>query len=197
MSFHLTLVNSNQNCFYLFILLCSFLSLFSYHQLGIQEAVNNPELKLAVSIRLVALLEEIQSCCSGASMKISPILYKMFEPVYMTLSDLLEMFHNYQTVVVGIFSLLSETVYSIKNVTDNKISVVCINVIKTYCKHNGNRVSLESTAEKDNLEDLTLMLTLVSNFVSMSIFDTHGKPFYCCWLNITNFNLIFHFICRL
>lgn len=132
--------------------------------------------KSNVSIRLAYILDEIRACCSGASMALAPTIYKIFKQILDNLPDVLDLFHNFQSVVVSLFELLCEVVDKLKS-GGTSINDVCIRIIRIYVSHNGSRVSLESTAEEDSLEDLLLLLKLSQTFLNVAFFDSQGKRF--------------------
>lgn len=135
---------------------------------------NNYHAKSTVSVRLAYLLDEIQASCTGASETVAPIIYKIFEQIFMSLSEVLSLFHNFQLIVVAIFELLCVIVDKLKG-PDIKCNEICVRVVREYVKHNANRISAERTAEDDSLEDLLLLLRLASNFLNLALFDTQGK----------------------
>lgn len=135
---------------------------------------SNYHAKSTVSVRLAYLLDEIQASCMGASETVAPIIYKIFEPIFMNLSEVLKLFHNFQLIVVAIFELLCVIVDKLRG-PDIKCNEICVRVVREYVKHNANRISVERTAEDDSLEDLLLLLRLASNFLNLALFDTQGK----------------------
>lgn len=143
--------------------------------MGWQQEINDEQSKAMLTVSLAVVLDETRACCSGTSNKIANTIYKLFEPILITLPELLDMFHHHQTIVIAIFELLCEVIDKVRHVPENKLNQICIQSIQYYVKHNSNRISLESTAEEDSLDDLMLILSLSRNFLTIALFDTHGK----------------------
>lgn len=131
---------------------------------------HNDHAKSTVSLRLAYLLDEIRACCSGASASVSTAIYTIFQQILENLADVLDLFHNFQTVVVSIFELLCTAVERLRGY-GTQYNAICIRVVRVYVKHNANRVSLLSTAEEDSLEDLQLLLKLSKYFLQVALFD--------------------------
>lgn len=138
--------------------------------------------KSIVSVRLAYILDEIRAACSGASPDVAPIVYGIFETILLNLAKVLDLMHNFQTVVVAIFELLSVVVYKLKSGPGLKINAISTEVLNVYVKHNGNRISAERTAEEDSLEDLMLLLKLANNFLDIALFDTQSKFFFFIYI---------------
>lgn len=148
------------------------ISYSSFKNLEWQQAMNshNDHAKSTVSVRLAYLLDEIRACCSGASASVSTTIYTIFQQILENLADVLDLFHNFQTVVVSIFELLCTAVERLRG-HGTQYNSICIRVVRVYVKHNANRVSLESTAEEDSLDDLMLLLKLSKFFLQVALFD--------------------------
>lgn len=127
--------------------------------------------KSTVALQLCRLLEEIRACCAGASYHINKSIYAIFEPILTNLADVLDLFHNFQSIVVAIIELLCTVVDRLRGI-QTKLNDICIRVVRVYMRHNANRVSMvKSTAEEDSLEDLELLLKLAKNFLNAAMFD--------------------------
>lgn len=128
--------------------------------------------KSTVALQLCRLLDEIRACCAGATLHINKLIYSVFEPILNRLAEVLDLFHNFQSVVVAIIELLC-TVVDRQRGVETKLNDICIGVVHVYVRHNANRVSMvkSSTAEEDSLEDLELLLKLAKRFLIAAKFD--------------------------
>lgn len=131
--------------------------------------------KTQISMRVVSLLEEIRAAHNGASASCAQSVYEIFEPILCHLAELLDLFHNYNYVVIEIFQLLCAVVQNLSFLQTHKVYDICINVIRSYVKHNGARITLETTAEDESLEDLLLLLNLLNCLLSKNYFDIDGN----------------------
>lgn len=132
---------------------------------------NNDSEKSDVAVRLVSILEDIQSCNSGATAETAPAIYECFEPIIKRLAELLNAFINFQSIIVAVLELLCKVVQNLNYISTHSVYETCIGVIQTYVKHKGNCVSLEKTAEEDSLEDLLLLLKMLHHLMSKNFFD--------------------------
>lgn len=127
--------------------------------------------KSNVALRLCRLLDEIRACCAGASQLINKSIYAIFEPIFTNLSDVLNLFHNFQSIVVAIIELMCTIVERLRG-SESKLNDICIKVVRVYVRHNANRIAMvKASAEEDTLEDLELLLRLAKNFNTAASFD--------------------------
>lgn len=128
--------------------------------------------KSTVALQLSRLLDEIRACCAGATQQINKSIYAIFEPILHNLADVLDLFHNFQSVVVAIIELLCTIVERLRG-SETKLNAICIGVVRVYVRHNANRVSMvkSSSDDQDGLEDLELLLKLAKQFLNAAKFD--------------------------
>lgn len=130
--------------------------------------------KSQISMNLVRVLDDIRAAHAGATATSAQIVYDVFEPILHHLAQLLNLFHNYQTVVIEILQLLVQIVHNLTYLQPHKIYEICMTCIRTYVKHNSSRITSDITAEDDSLEDLMLLLNLINNMLSKNYFDIDG-----------------------
>lgn len=89
------------------------------------------------------------------------------------------MIYIFQIVVIAILKLFTNISQSLllllKKEMLPEFYTVCREIIQTYTSKNINRITLDSTAEEDSLEDLILLLRLMQHLLAKNmLFDT-GK----------------------
>lgn len=131
--------------------------------------------KAVVARSLDRILDEIKAANAGAMAASAQIIYDIFEPILYNLADLMNLFHNYQSVVVEILQLLYEVVQNLTCLQTHKVYEICMNCIRVYVKHNTSRITSEVTAEDDSLEDLMLLLNIINSMLSKNYFDIDGN----------------------
>ncbi|XP_031622473.1 exportin-4-like [Contarinia nasturtii] len=148
----------------------------SFNKLEWQQAMdNNHQIgKTQISMNVVALLENIRSSNNGASASCAQTVYEIFEPILYHLAELLDLFHNYNYVVVEIFQVLCSVVQNLSFLQSHKVYEMCMSCIRNYVKHN-NRVTSEVTAEDESMEDLMLLLNLLNALLSKNYFDVGNE----------------------
>lgn len=137
--------------------------------------------KSIVSHKLIRLLDEIRSCCAGTKRPSAKTAYSILEPVLRNLADVVDLFHNYQAVVVAVLELLCVTVDRLRS-TETRLNEICDGVVLAYVRHNASRFSLKAataaggpqatgTDDEDSLQDLELLLRLARTFLNACMFD--------------------------
>lgn len=74
---------------------------------------------------------------SGATASSAQTVYAIFEPILCHLPQLLDLFHNYNYVVVEIFQVLVSIVDNLTFLRSHKMYDICMGCIQSYVKHNG------------------------------------------------------------
>lgn len=120
-------------------------------------------------------MEDIKAAHAGAAASSAQGVYEMFESILYHLSELMDLFHNYNGVVVEILKLLCQVVQNLTFLQSHKVYEICMACIRSYVKHNATRVTSEVTAEDDSLEDLLLLLSLLNCLLSKNYFDIDGN----------------------
>lgn len=90
-----------------------------------------------ISTKLVALLEDMRAAHKGATASCAKTVYDIFEPILLHLPQLLDVFHNYNYVVVEIFQVLVSIVDNLTFLRGHKMYDICMGCIQSYVKHNG------------------------------------------------------------
>lgn len=110
----------------------------SFNKLEWQQAMdsNHQMGKTQISMSVVAILESIRAANSGASASCSQTVYEIFQPILYHLSELLDLFHNYNYVVVEIFQVLCSVVQNLSFLQSHKVYEICMGCIRNYVKHN-------------------------------------------------------------
>lgn len=110
---------------------------FSFNKLEWQQAMdNNHQMgKTQISMNVVALLESIRAAHAGASASCAQIVYEIFQPILYHLAELLDLFHNYNYVVVEIFQVLCSVVQNLTFLQSHKVYEICMACIRNYVKH--------------------------------------------------------------
>lgn len=174
---------------------CLLFRILSFNKLEWQQAMDNnhQQGKTQISTKVVSLLEDIRAANAGASASCAQIVYDIFESILYHLAELLDLFHNYNYVVVEIFQVLCSVVQNLTFLQQHKVYEICMASIRNYVKHNGMnsfcffyekkiislkqtyifsvRVTADPNAEEENLEDLLLLLNLLNCLLSKNYFD--------------------------
>lgn len=161
----------------MFFFICCLFVYFSFDKLEWQQAMdcNHETGKTQISFKVVAILDSIKAANAGSSASTAQIVYNIFESILYNLAELVNLFHNYNLVVVEILKLLCQVVQNFTFLTTHKIYEICMACIRMYVKHNGTRVTSEITAEDDSLEDLMVLLDLINCLLSKNYFDIDGN----------------------
>ncbi|XP_076634880.1 exportin-4 [Colletes latitarsis] len=118
-------------------------------------------------------------------------LFQYIRPVLQELPSLLSIYHNYQQIVQLILELLVECTveeilcYLLTTETKLQICEISLNVIQIYARCNANRLTVDSTTEENNYEDILLLMKLLTNLNEDVIMYKTKLPDMClCNLNI-------------
>lgn len=104
--------------------------------------------KTPISMNVVAVLENIRAANIGAMASCSQTVYEIFEPILYHLAELLDLFHNYNYVIVEIFQVLCSVVQNLPFLQTHKVYEICAACIRSYVKHsskysvNTNRITV-------------------------------------------------------
>lgn len=93
--------------------------------------------KAQISTKVVALLEDIRAAQDGASAICAQHVFNIFEPILCHLASLLDMFHNYNNVLVEVFQVLISVVQNLTFLQPTKVYDICLSCMRSYVKHNG------------------------------------------------------------
>lgn len=135
---------------------------------------NNFAGKSIVASSLDRILDEIKAANSGGTQSTAQPIYDIFEPILCNLADLMNLFHNYQSVVIQLLQVLHQVVQNLSYIASHKVYEICMSCIRVYVKHNSSRITSDSTAEDDSLEDLMLLLNIMNGLLSKNYFDIDG-----------------------
>lgn len=130
--------------------------------------------KSTVAIRIAFILDEIRACNAGATSETADKIYTAFEPIYANLADIVNIFYNYQSVVVAVLELVCEMLQNLIYLKKHNMYEICMHIIMVYAKHNGSRVSVESSATEDCCEDLMMLLKLIDRLLSTNYIGVLG-----------------------
>lgn len=110
----------------------------SFNKLEWQQAMdsNHQMGKTQISMSVVALLESIRAAHTGAGASCAQTIYDIFQPILYHLSEFLNLFHNYNYVVVEIFQVLISVVQNLMFLQSHKVYEICMGCIRNYAKHN-------------------------------------------------------------
>ncbi|XP_053997793.1 exportin-4-like [Hylaeus anthracinus] len=123
-------------------------------------------------------------------------LFQYIRPVLRELPSLLSLYHNYQQIVQLILELLVECTNKEilrlleETETERQMREICLSTIQIYARCNANRVTVDSTTEESNCQDILLLMKLLTNILNK---DTTFGPYvsskelpdiFLCGLNI-------------
>lgn len=140
-----------------------------------KEIITKPDFKQnmafgTVKEEILSLLESlcgiVEAClCTSATMT-----FQLLYPIMSELTQLLELYHNYEEVVVLILELFKETCCNILVYLGEKDSHrlydCCLKIIQVYSKYNvGNKCS-NKYEEEEQYEDLCILLEMLTSLLS-------------------------------
>lgn len=112
---------------------------------------------------------------NGARSATVQVLFSCLGPILAELPPLLGIYHNYQLVVETILTLHCEVAKCLLTYLTrtevNRFYHICLQLIQTYAKWNGGRLSLESEATEDSFQDVLLLLELLTDLLSKDLMD--------------------------
>lgn len=136
---------------------------------------NNFAGKTIVATPLSRILDEVKAAIVGGAQSTAQHMYEIFEPIFCNFADLMNLFHNYQVVIIQLLQVLHQVVLNLSYLSNHKIYEICMSCIRTYVKHNSSRITTDTTAEDDTLEDLMLILNIMNGLLSRNYFDIDGN----------------------
>ncbi|KAK1126040.1 hypothetical protein K0M31_005568 [Melipona bicolor] len=129
-----------------------------------------------IKIQVIDVLECFIGVAQGARGSEIGLLYQYIQPVLCELPNLISLYHNYQDIVQLILELLFECTNGPEPVlrgftqTDAaQISEIYLSAIRNYTRCNTNRLTIDSTAEEDNYQDILLLMKLLTNLLCENI----------------------------
>ncbi|KAK9884914.1 hypothetical protein WA026_009151 [Henosepilachna vigintioctopunctata] len=135
----------------------------------------------AAQNEVIDLLECLIGIAKGALMSSFQIIFNFLAPILSDMAQLLGICHNYQVIVQLILELFGQVAKNMlcylnfmnsKQLYDSSLAVV-----RMYAKWNKNRLSTESFAEETSLQDLALVLDLLTFILSKDCLDlSTGSP---------------------
>ncbi|KAF3420096.1 hypothetical protein E2986_07329 [Frieseomelitta varia] len=129
-----------------------------------------------IKIQVIDVLECFSGVAQGARGSEIGLLYQYIQPILRELPNLISLYHNYQDIVQLILELLFECTNGPEPVlrgfapTDAaQISEIYLSAIRNYTRCNTNRLTIDSTAEEDNYQDILLLMKLLTNLLCENI----------------------------
>ncbi|CAD1472640.1 unnamed protein product, partial [Heterotrigona itama] len=122
-----------------------------------------------IKIQVIDVLECFIGVAQGARGSEIGLLYQYIQPVLRELPNLISLYHNYQDIVQLILELLFECTNGPEPTDTAQISEIYLSAIRNYTRCNTNRLTIDSTAEEDNYQDILLLMKLLTNLLCENI----------------------------
>ncbi|OAD58633.1 Exportin-4, partial [Eufriesea mexicana] len=126
-----------------------------------------------IKIQVMDILECFIGVAQGALGSKIESLYQYIEPVLREVPNLISVYHNYRDIVQLILELLFEYTNGPRPVLCHftQVAEIYLSAIRNYTRYNTNRLTIDSTAEEDNYQDILLLMKLLINLLSENIFQ--------------------------
>lgn len=128
-----------------------------------------------VKKEVVDILECLIGVAKGSLMSIVQILFDFMAPLLSELPLLMNMYHNYQVIVHLILDLFAQCakymLCYLNQLNSKQLYESTLATIQMYTKCNANRLSIEALQEESNLQDLELIMDLLTFVLSKDCFD--------------------------
>ncbi|XP_050303782.1 exportin-4-like [Anthonomus grandis grandis] len=124
---------------------------------------------------VIDLLECFIGVAIGSFMATVQILFDFMEPILSELREFLNFYKDYQVIVQLILEVFGQCakymLCYLKPLDSKKLYVSSLGVVQYYAKFNVNRLTNESFAEESSVQDLSLLLDLLTFILSKDCID--------------------------
>ncbi|KAG8194645.1 hypothetical protein JTE90_003118 [Oedothorax gibbosus] len=128
-----------------------------------------------VQTEVVDLIECLTGVVDGCTLSNLSDLLPVLNPMFQSLAKLVDLYHNYNEIVVMVFQVFcvaAKRILCNLNQAGAKILYeCCINMIRAYAKHNTGKLSREASAEEEQYQDILLLMQLLTDLLFKDIID--------------------------
>lgn len=149
-----------------------------YKSIIMQQNLNLVYQNEDVKYKIISVLEEIEATIEGIHLETAEYIAESLKFIFVDFHKLFELYHNYKVIVELILGILIKVCNSPAFLEQPRTSMVnssCKEILKIYIKHNANRITSDSSAEEDSLQDLILLMNLMIGLLSKGYFDGTGN----------------------
>ncbi|GFQ78908.1 exportin-4 [Trichonephila clavata] len=128
-----------------------------------------------VQAEVMDLIECLTGVVDGCTLTNLTDLLPVLNPLFENLVKLVDLYHNYNEIVVMIFQVFcvsAKRILCYLNQAGAKILYeCCINMIRVYAKHNAGKLSREASAEEEQYQDILLLMQLLTDLLFKDFID--------------------------
>ncbi|GFY41887.1 exportin-4 [Trichonephila inaurata madagascariensis] len=128
-----------------------------------------------VQAEVMDLIECLTGVVDGCTLSNLTDLLPVLNPLFENLVKLVDLYHNYNEVVVMIFQVFcvsAKRILCFLNQAGAKVLYeCCINMIRVYAKHNAGKLSREASAEEEQYQDILLLMQLLTDLLFKDFID--------------------------
>lgn len=140
-----------------------------------QENFNRVYQEENVKKEIVDILECLIGIAKGSLMSIVQILFDFMAPLLSELPVFMNLYHNYQVIVQLILDLFGQCakymLCYLNQLNSKRLYESTLATVQVYAKCNANRLSIEALQEESNLQDLELIMDLLTFVLSKDCLD--------------------------
>lgn len=140
-----------------------------------QENFNRIYQEENVKKEIVDILECLIGIAKGSLMSIVQVLFDFMAPLLSELPVFMNLYHNYQVIVQLILDLFGQCakymLCYLNQLNSKRLYESTLATIQVYAKCNANRLSTEALQEESNLQDLELIMDLLTFVLSKDCLD--------------------------
>lgn len=140
-----------------------------------QENLNRIYHQDHIKVELIDIVEKLIGISQGSKKPTIPLVFDFLSPILSELPVILGMYHNYQVIVQLILELFGQCAKNmlchLDNFASKRLYESTYAMVQTYAKYNQNRFSADASDEEDSLEDISLLLSLLSHVLCKDWLD--------------------------
>lgn len=145
-----------------------------------QENFNRVYQEENVKKEVVDILECLIGIAKGSLMSIVQILFDFVAPFLSDLPVFMNLYFNYQVIVQLMLDLFGQCakymLCYLNQLNSKRLYESTLATIQVYAKRNANRLSVEALQEENNLQDLELIMDLLTFVLSKDCLDLSPQP---------------------
>lgn len=145
-----------------------------YKSIIMQQNLNSIYQNEDVKYKIISVLEEIEATIEGIHLETAEYIAESLKFIFIDFHKLFELYHNYMVIVELILGILIKVCNSpafLEQPRTSMVNLSCKEILKIYIKHNAQRITSDSSAEEDSLQDLILLMKLMVGLLSKGYFD--------------------------
>jgi len=146
-----------------------------YQEIVTRENLKEIYMEAKVRSVVIDLLESLTGVVQGCTVNTVHQVYAWLRPTLASLVHLLDLYHNYSSVVELVLELYCETAKRILCYftpgESRALYEASLALVRTYANHQVGRKVVNKEAEEEQYRDLTLLMELLTNLLSKDFID--------------------------